>query len=295
MTVALSPPYSAPVQLGDGSPHVGFARTNEMRQFAFYVPYAAEVHAVVSVQYGDCELFLSSDDQPPTATHHLVARYHNALHQRARLRPHDDGACAQCEMLLGVYAWRSCAFTITASLGGDNSFSLLEGTPRRDTLSAGAIRRYRFLPLVARDVVLTLSLLAGAPPFLFASADEDAIINTDCVQHTCRDNRAEFVKMPDDPRPLHISSREVREGEPLYIGVSATDNSSFTIVATAPLPLDQREEGGSSVCSFAGRASARDNPKSGARLLHSGGPAGGHRRVARRGHRTDARHRRRRS
>ena len=69
MTVALSPPYSAPVQLGDGSPHVGFARTNEMRQFAFYVPYAAEVHAVVSVQYGDCELFLSSDGQPPTATH----------------------------------------------------------------------------------------------------------------------------------------------------------------------------------------------------------------------------------
>ena len=111
-----SPPYSAPVQLGDGSPHVGFARTNEMRQFAFYVPYAAEVHAVVSVQYGDCELFLSSDGQPPTATHHLVARYHNALHQRARLRPHDDGACAQCEMLIGVYAWRSCAFTITASL-----------------------------------------------------------------------------------------------------------------------------------------------------------------------------------
>ena len=150
-------------------------------------------------------------------------------------------------MLLGVYAWRSCAFTSRQPREATIPSLNPRGTPRRDTLSAGAIRRYRFLPLVARDVVLTLTLLAGAPPFLFASTDADAIINTDCVQHNCRDNRAEFVKMPDDPRPLHISSREVRAGEPLYIGVSATDNSSFTIVATAPLPLDQREEGGSSV------------------------------------------------
>lgn len=238
-TIMASNHSGLPTPLVDGVPQMG--RVDEGRVNRYYFDMTAEQQAIelsVTPLYGDPDLYVAVDGDPPSRTHSnyasLVSNGEDVLVINAS-DPIMVTHCSQnwasratCRVHIAVYGYQTAEYTLTVS-GNTGMQHLVEGVPSSDVVAAGEYSYFVF-NLLRPDSAVTFQLtpLSGDPD-LFASTTVHRPTMLEghytWVANTLDDDI--ITIQPDDPRGCNGQSCAI------YLGVYGfSGSSSFTLTAT---------------------------------------------------------------
>ncbi|KAL1503384.1 hypothetical protein AB1Y20_011435 [Prymnesium parvum] len=221
-----APPVRVP-RLLLGVPQGGAAARGEMTRHIVSVPPEQSLQLLLSVEYGECELYASDGSrfgaaEPshlPTLSDYTAreaAHGELRLHSRAR------------DVRVGVYGWRDCAYSIVARPLSDASqaVQLQDGVP----MLGHADRRpsyFRFQPQPGRDVQVSVTPLSGADPNL--AIDQSAALPSVFVATWS----SALSGLEIDHVVIDAHDPKLRPAEPLDIAVFSNGSATFSIAAAS--------------------------------------------------------------
>ena len=127
------------------------------------LPPGAGAEAARAVGYGECQLLVSPDAQPPTLSHFIGPDGIDAASGPRAVQP---TLCADCDLLAGVFATDACAFVVTISSSAVTATVLLDGIPSRGRAPARGASYFVFDPPAGREVPVVLTPPAAGVPQL---------------------------------------------------------------------------------------------------------------------------------
>jgi len=221
--LTLQQPGDRPLLLVGGMPQRASVEVSQMLYFQMHLGAdAAEADVVftVTADFGDPDIYVSTDGLPPTQSHYdaIASRFGaDSLTIGARNEAH----CVECVYYIGVYGWSASNFTIVATTStGVTTLQL--GVPAAGRLSAGERAAYRVFVDDASDALrVTLTPLTG---------DADLFVSTSTQHPDAASFTWASTSAGDDL--LYISASDPRFGTGVYfVGVVAVSNSSYTLSA----------------------------------------------------------------